>query len=200
MWDERYAEEEFAFGTRPNDFLADRVSDLKPGRCLCLAEGQGRNAVWLAQRGFTVTAMDASAVGMERARKFAAESGVAIVTEVADLADYDMGVDRWDTIVAIFVHLPPPLRARVHAAIARALVPGGTVLIEGYTPDKYDQPGFGGPPPDQRDRTMTRAMLLEDFAGLDPVYAEEVVRDVDEGTRHGGRMATVQFLARKPGA
>lgn len=199
MWDDRYSEPGFAYGTEPNDFLTERVGDLKRGRCLCLAEGEGRNAVWLAQQGFDVTAMDQSAVGMEKARELAESRGVSIATQVGDLADWDMGEGTWDTVVAIFMHLPPALRADVHARIVRALAPGGTVLVEGYTPDKYDHPGMGGPPPGQRDMTFTRPMLIDDFNGLDVVHAEETVRDVNEGKYHHGRSAVVQFLAKKPG-
>jgi len=199
MWDERFSEPGYAYGTEPNDFLRERVADLRPGRCLCLAEGQGRNAVWLAQQGFDVTAMDQSAPGLAKARELAETRGVAIETVAADLSGFDIGEAAWDSIVAIFAHLPPALRADVHARAARALVPGGTVLIEGYTPDKYDHPGTGGPPPSQKDLCFTRSMLLDDFAGLEPILAAETVREVNEGQYHQGRSAVVQFLARKPG-
>lgn len=198
MWDARYAEADYAYGTAPNDFLVERVADLTPGRCLCLAEGQGRNAVWLAQHGFDVTAVDQSPVGLERARELATERGVEIATRAVDLADYDMGTGVWDSVVAIFAHLPPRLRRNVHARVVRALKPGGTVLLEAYTPDKYTQPGQGGPPPSQKDWTMTREGLLAEFAGLEPICAEEVVREITEGEYHRGQSAVVRFLARKP--
>lgn len=199
MWDQRYAEPDYVYGTEPNAFLAEAVGALKGGACLCLAEGQGRNAVWLAGQGFAVTAMDTSAVGLERARALAAQKGVVIHTEQADLADYDLGQERWDSIVAIFAHLPPALRASVHRRIVAALKPGGTVLLEAYTPEKFDLPGTGGPPAGQADTLMTRAMLLEDFAGLVPEVAREVHREVNEGSYHHGLSATVQFIGRKPG-
>lgn len=198
IWDERYSEHELAYGDEPNDFLREQVATLTKGDCLCIAEGQGRNAVWLAGQGFTVTAMDQSPVGMARAHELAAGRGVSITTEVGDLAAYDLGDGRWDCIVATFVHLPPDLRRDVHRRIVTALRPGGTVLVEAYTPGKYAMPGSGGPPEAQRDRVMTRDMLLEDFAGLEPVAAREIERDVDEGKYHRGRSAVVQFLGRKP--
>ena len=198
IWDERYSEDELAYGAEPNDFLREQVAALTKGDCLCIAEGQGRNAVWLAEQGFTVTAMDQSPVGMERAQTLAAARGVSITTEVGDLATYDLGQGRWDCIVATFVHLPPGLRRDVHRRIVAALKPGGTVLVEAYTPGKYAMPGSGGPPEAQRDRVMTREMLLEDFAGLEPVVALEVEREVNEGKYHSGRSAVVQFLGRKP--
>lgn len=199
MWDQRFSEPGYAYGTEPNDFLRERLADLRAGRCLCLAEGQGRNAVWLAQQGFKVTAMDQSGPGLAKARELADTRGVTIETVVGDLAEFDLGEGAWDSIVAIFAHLPPALRADVHRRCVTALVPGGTVLIEGYTPDKYDYPGKGGPPPGQKEMCFTKPMLLADFAGLDPIHAAEVVREVNEGQHHQGRSAVVQFLARKPG-
>ncbi|WP_095011293.1 class I SAM-dependent methyltransferase [Tsuneonella mangrovi] len=198
MWDKRFSEAELAYGDQPNDFLRDETASLRKGKCLCLADGQGRNGVWLAQSGFEVTAMDQSAVGLGRAQELAAARGVTIQTVVGDLADFDMGAERWDSIVSIFVHLPPPFRIGVHARIVRALKPGGTVLIEAYTPRKYELPGFGGPPPAQSERTFTEAMLRQDFAALDIVIAREVEREVNEGKYHHGLSETVQFLARKP--
>ncbi|MBT0668484.1 class I SAM-dependent methyltransferase [Novosphingobium profundi] len=197
MWDERYATD-FAYGTQPNDWLVARFDDLKKGTCLCLAEGQGRNAVWLAQQGLAVTAVDQSAVGMGKAQELAASRGVAITTEVADLAAYDLGEARWDSVVAIFAHFPPALRANLHARVAKALKPGGTVLIEAYTPDTLQQPGRGGPSGAQADMLMRAAFLEDDFSELTILHAAETLREVNEGAFHQGLGAVVQFLARKP--
>lgn len=197
MWDQRYSESGYAYGTEPNAFLVEEAGRLARADCLCLAEGQGRNAVWLAGQDFTVTAMDGSAVGLERARTLAAERGVSVATEVADLADYDLGEERWDSIVAIFAHLPPELRASVHRRAARALKPGGTILIEAYTPDQLAMPGTGGP--QDAAWLMTREILLSDFAGLEPLVCRQVSREVNEGKYHCGLSATVQFIGRKPG-
>ncbi|MCJ2182053.1 class I SAM-dependent methyltransferase [Novosphingobium sp. 1949] len=199
MWDARYADE-YAYGTQPNDWLVQRFADLKSGRCLCLADGQGRNGVWLAEQGFAVTSVDLSPVGLEKARALADSRGVAITTELADLATYDMGEGRWDAIVSIFAHLPPALREDVHARAVRALVPGGTLLLEAYTPDTLAQPGRGGPKGDQAAMLMRAEYLLNDFAGLDVLHAAETVREVNEGAFHQGLGAVVQFLARKPGS
>lgn len=199
MWDERYSEPGYAFGDQPNNFLAEQAGALNQGNCLCIAEGQGRNAVFLAERGLDVTAMDMSAVGLERARELAAARGVQIHTEVGDLADYDFGQERWDNIVSIFVHMVPAMRRDVHRRVAAALKPGGLVLLEAYTPgnleiaDRRGGPGAGMP-----ERFMTLAGLEEDFAGLDFLVAREVRREVNEGTYHQGESAVVQLLARKP--
>lgn len=198
MWDERFGESGYAYGTEPNDFLVEAADRLKPGRALCLAEGQGRNAVWLAGRGFDVMAVDQSAVGLARAQELAASRGVTIATEAVDLSDFAMGEGAWDTIVSIFAHLPQPLRGEVHGRAVRALAPGGTLLLEAYSPAKFDHPGEGGPPPSQADRLATLDELVADFAGLEPVIAREVAREVNEGVYHRGLSATIQLLMRKP--
>jgi 2-polyprenyl-3-methyl-5-hydroxy-6-metoxy-1,4-benzoquinol methylase len=196
MWDERYQRETLIYGDEPNDFLAEQVGLLRPGTCLCLAEGQGRNAVWLAAQGFSVTAVDQSRVGMARAQELAAERGVTLVTEVADLAHYELGVERWDNIVSIFGHLPSGLRREVHCRVVEALVPGGIFLLEAYTPAQLETSGTGGPP--DPDMLPTVEKLTEELAGLEILLTREIVREVNEGEHHTGEGAVVQFVARKP--
>ena len=111
MWNERYNRAEYVFGTEPNDFLKENFQKIPlGGKVLCLAEGEGRNAVFLAEQGYQVTAMDMSNVGLNKALKLAQDRGVDIITQVADLADYDFGQAQWDGIVAIWAHLPPAIR------------------------------------------------------------------------------------------
>ena len=196
MWDERYSAADFAYGDRPNDFLVERAAELTRGSCLCLAEGQGRNAVWLAQQGLSVTAIDQSEVGMRSATALAAQRCVAIETAVADLVDYDLGTEKWDTIISIFGHLPPTLRADVNRRIVNALKPGGAFLLEAYTPGQLDMKGVGGP--SDGAMLMRADMLREELAGLDFLVAQETEREVDEGQYHHGLSAVVQILARKP--
>lgn len=193
-WDERYAKDDYHFGTEPNGFLAEVSGRLTPGRALCIADGEGRNSVYLAEQGHAVSAMDASVVGMRKANRLAAERGVKIETEVADLTDYDFGVEQWDLIVSIFCHLPAELRRDVHRRAAAGLRPGGAFLLEAYTPDQLDY-GTGGPP--VRELLMTLDVLREDFAGLEMKIGRELVRDVVEGRGHRGKAAVVQVLARK---
>lgn len=196
MWDERYQRPELIYGAEPNDFLVEQVGLLRPGTCLCLAEGQGRNAVWLAGQGFSVTGVDQSSVGMARARDLAAERGVALATEVADLAQYDLGTESWDNIVSIFGHLPSELRRDVHRRVVEALRPGGIFLLEAYTPEQLEAAGIGGPP--DPDMLPTARRLTEELSGLEILLALEIVRQVNEGEHHKGESAVVQFIARKP--
>ena len=197
MWDRRYAEPGFAYGTEPNDFLREQAERVFPagGEVLSLAEGEGRNAVFLAQRGFRVTGVDASPVGLEKARKLAAERGVAIETVVADLDGFDLGVARWDGVVSIWCHTPPSLRARLHRAVVAALRPGGAFLLEAYTPAQLAH-GTGGPKDVQL--LMTADAVRAELAGLDLVHVEETVREIHEGAYHEGTSAVLQVLARKP--
>lgn len=194
-WDARYAETGWAFGTEPNDFLREHAHALPAnGRVLCLAEGEGRNAVWLAQQGHRVTGMDSAGVGLAKAHALAAERGVTIETVVADLATYDLGTDAWDGIVSIFAHVPLEVRRRVHAALPRALKPGGVLLLEAYRPEQLQQ-GTGGPPDDAR--MLDRARLRDELGALEWTLAREVEREVIEGRYHTGRAHTVQLIARR---
>lgn len=196
MWNDRYAEEAFAYGKEPNDFVCEVAAALPAGgRILCIAEGQGRNAVFLAERGFDVTAMDLSDVGMNRARELAAERGVRIETVVADLDGYDLGEELWDGVVAIFAHMPPSLRAVVHRGIVRALEPGGAVILEAYTPEQLNH-RTGGPP--VMDLLMCPETLRAEFDGLEFELLRDGERHISEGKYHEGISHTVQLLGRKP--
>ena len=120
MWDQRYSEEEFAYGTAPNDFLRDEYSRIPAGgRVLCLAEGEGRNAVFLAKQGYAVTAVDLSPVGLEKAQNLAFENGVEISIKVVDLAEFELGHEVWDGIVSIAAHVPPNVRKNYIAKWSR---------------------------------------------------------------------------------
>ncbi|MFE8070457.1 class I SAM-dependent methyltransferase [Marinobacteraceae bacterium S3BR75-40.1] len=195
-WDERYSSETYAYGTAPNEFLAANAEHLPPGRLLCLADGEGRNGVWLAEQGFTVTSVDASGVGLAKARKLAESRGVTVETVHADLGDYEIGSDTWDGIVSIFAHLPPELRARVHQRCVAGLRPGGVMLLEAYQPAQLDY-GTGGPP--SSEMMMTDRTLQEELRGLEFLSLEEKEREVREGQYHTGLAAVVQMIARKPG-
>ena len=194
MWDERYSGPDYIYGTEPNDFLAEQAHRLPRGRVLCLAEGEGRNAVWLAGQGFDVTAVDASGVGLHKARRLAAERGVEIRTIHADLATFAIEPDAWDVIVSIFCHLLPPLRADVHRRGVAGLRPGGVLLLEAYTPRQLAL-GTGGPP--VAELMMDAQTLRAELAGLELLHLRELDRDIQEGAFHAGVGAVVQVLGRK---
>ena len=195
LWNERFAGSEFVYGTEPNDFLVAAAASFPPGPVLCLAEGEGRNAVWLAARGHAVTAVDHAAAGLAKARRLAATRGVKLETVAADLAAYPMAPGAWAGIVAIWVHLPPELRRAVHARVVRGLQPGGWFILEAYTPAQL---AFDTGGPRSADLLMTAAQLRDELAGLEFEILRELERDVVEGGKHTGRAAVVQVLARKP--
>lgn len=195
MWDEKYSAEHYVYGKEPNRFLAEHALELPPGDVVCLAEGEGRNAVYLAGLGFNVTAVDSSQVGMEKAQRLAAEKGVEIHAICTDLADYDLGTARWDGIVSIFGHVPPAVRHKVYAELHTALKPGGILLLEAYTPDQLGR-GTGGPR--SADLLITADILRAEIPGLDFLHLEELEREVVEGTGHTGLASVVQLVARKP--
>ncbi len=195
-WDARYAEPGWAYGSEPNDFLREQAYRLPAaGRVLCLAEGQGRNAVHLASLGHRVTAVDLSPVGLARADALAASRGVPIRTVVADLADFPIEPLAWEGVVSIWVHVPPEVRVPLHRAVVAGLAPGGVLLLEAYTPRQLGRDTGG---PSDPGRLMTLASLERELAGLEWELARELERDVVEGRYHSGRADVVQLVGRKP--
>lgn len=192
MWDERYRREEWVYGKEPNDFLRANAARIPRGSVLSLGEGEGRNAVFLASLGHRVTAVDSSLEGLKKVERLARERDVEVETVHADLATWTPPERAFAGVISIFCHLPPDVRRRAHRAAARALVPGGVLLLEAYRPEQLVF-GTGGP----KDATMlyTLADLRDDFAELALEHAEEVEREVREGVLHTGRAATVQILA-----
>lgn len=195
FWNQRYAEPGFAYGTCANDFLRAQVNSLPPRcRVVCLAEGEGRNAVFLAAQGHDVLALDVSEVGLAKARELASQRGVTIRTEVCDLSLWIPEADSIDAIVSIWAHLPSPARAALHARCVAALAPGGVLLLEAYTPSQLEK-NTGGP----RDASlmMTAELLRLECEGLDFEILREVERMIDEGPYHRGESSVVQVLAKK---
>jgi SAM-dependent methyltransferase len=193
-WEARYAEAGYAYGTRPNDFLREQVDRLPPGRVLCLAEGEGRNAVWLAQRGYDVTAVDLSQRGLAKARRLASDRKVRITTIEADLATFPIRAAEWMGIVSIFAHVPSAVRRRVHASVVSGLAPGGVFVLEAYRPEQMGRE-TGGPRDD--DRLMNLERLKPELGALDWLVAREIEREVVEGRYHSGRASVVQLVARR---
>lgn len=192
MWNERYSQPGYAFGKNPNDFLVEVIDQIPKGRVLCLAEGEGRNAVYLAQQGCQVTAVDASEVGLAKAQNFALERSVGIETITADLAEFQIQPNAWDAIISIFCHLPLPLRAQVHRQVVAGLCPGGVFVLEAYTPRQLEFK-TGGPP--NAELLMDLTTLRQELDGLEFKRAVEIEREIQEGLFHQGHSAVVQVLA-----
>ncbi len=191
MWDERYSQPGFAYGTEPNEFLAAVGGTIPLGPVLTIGEGEGRNAAFLAGLGHRVVAVDQSEVGLAKARKLAAERGRTIETVCADLGEFPIEPGAWAGIVSIFCHLPRRIRVPLYAAIVRGLRPGGILVLEAYTPNQIRR-GTGGP--QDADMLMTLAGLREELAGLEFLQACERDREVREGSYHTGVASVVQVV------
>jgi SAM-dependent methyltransferase len=194
-WDARYAAQPWMFGQAPNRYL-ESLSPRLPsaGRALALGDGEGRNGVWLAERGLAVTAVDWSATGTSRASAFAAIRGVTLATETADLTRWDWPEARFDLVAWIFLHLPPEDRAAVVAGVLRTLAPGGLLVLECFSPAQQGRHS-GGP----RDTALlwTRALAEQAFASLRMLECLEGSVELDEGPKHQGPAEVLRGLWRK---
>lgn len=197
MWNRRFAESGYLFGTEPNAWLHDHASLWEAGeRVLSLADGEGRNSVWLAQQGLTVDAFDISEVGVRKARDFARITGVKVNFAVADIGTLQWPRSIYDGVVAIFIQFAhPELRSRIFEGIVQCLKPGGRLILQGYTPRQLEY-RTGGPP--IASHMYTRELLREGFPGLDILELKEYETELAEGTGHRGRSALIGMVARKP--
>lgn len=194
-WDRRFSEPGYAYGTAPNDFLVEVAPRLPAGPVLSLGEGEGRNGVYLAQLGRDVLAVDQSPVGLAKVERLAADRGVTIRTEVANLAEFVIDPGRWAAILCFFVHMPAALRADVFRRAVHGLAPGGMFVLEAFAPGQIAH-GTGGPT--EPGRLASLSQLQTELAGLEWVIARETERVLDEGTYHSGLSATVQLMGRRP--
>lgn len=195
-WDERYNQQEYYYGTTPSAFLASVCDKIPAGRVLCLAEGEGRNAVFLAARGYQVTAVDGSAAGLRKAAQLAAAQQVRIATVCADLADFRFEAENWEGVVSCHCHLPPAIRTPLHRQVVKGLKPGGVLVLEGFSKEQLSY-GTGGPP--TLDLLFAMEELQMELAGLEFIHAVTIERDVREGRGHSGVASVVQILGIKPG-
>lgn len=195
MWDERYREAGYAYGVEPNDFLCSSAEFLPPGgRVLSLGEGEGRNAVFLAQRGHSVVAVDSSAVGLAKAAALARARNVVVETAEADLAAYTIAPMGYDGIISIFCHLPPEVRARLYAQVNRGLQSGGIFILEGFA---GRQSGYRSGGPKNPALLLELEQVVDELRPLEIKYAVETVREVREGNYHTGEAAVIQVIGVK---
>lgn len=195
-WNNRFCAAGYLFGKGPNAFLASQAPRLRPGmRALCVADGEGRNSVWLAQRGLAVTAFDFSPVALAKARALAREAGVQVDYRQSDIFAWDWSVARYDVIAAIFIQfLTPAQRAAVFAGMRSALAPGGLLILQGYRPEQLGY-GTGGPP--QVENLYTEALLRESFADWRILHLAAHDDVVDEGEGHRGMSALIDLVAQR---
>ncbi len=198
LWSERYAEagDEYYFGTAPNKFLVAQAPRLLPGRtALAIADGEGRNSVFLAESGLQVTAVEISPVGLHKAQRLAANRHVTVYFVLADVLQWQ-APKPFDVVVAIFVQFVGPAeRAVLFERIRSAVKPGGLLLLQGYTPQQLEY-GTGGP--SAMENLYTAELLEREFSGWEILELREHEDELAEGTGHKGRSALIDLVARKP--
>lgn len=195
FWDQRYTQPGYLFGTEPADFVRAQAGVIAPeARVLSVADGEGRNSVYLAGMGHRVTAFDASPVALEKARALAADKGVPVEFRQSGIEDWDWGQPH-DAVVGVFIQFTPPdLRAKLFSWMAQAVAPGGLLLLHGYAPRQVEY-GTGGP--GNPAHMYTEELLREAFDGWEILRLEDYDREIDEGPGHSGRSALVDLVARK---
>ncbi|MBN8678017.1 MAG: class I SAM-dependent methyltransferase [Chitinophagales bacterium] len=196
FWNERYASEDFVYGTEPNVWFREQLEALPVGRILLPAEGEGRNAVYAARLGWEVFALDLSEKGKEKALKLAANAGVQMQYDLADIRQYPVAENGpWDAVGLFYAHFPPELRAETHLRIAQALRAGGYLILEAFQPEQLNRNSGG---PKSADMLYTLDMLRNDFAGLREIHAFLASVELDEGPGHSGVAEVVRLLLQKP--
>jgi SAM-dependent methyltransferase len=197
MWDQRYDTDDYVFGTEPAAFLSRHARRIPGGaETLVVADGEGRNSVYLAAQGLQVTAMDVSEVGVEKARRLADERGVDVELLVADITSWEWVPDAYDAVVAVFIQfLDPDQRAAVFSGMQRTLRPGGLLLLHGYRPEQI-QHGTGGPPDPAH--LYDEALLADAFADMEIEVLHAYDATLQEGAGHSGLSSVIDLVARKP--
>ena len=194
---QRFSGPDFLFGRAPNAYLQSKATLLPAkGSALCVADGEGRNSVWLAAQGLDVQAFDISDVGVAKARRLALDSGVTVDFAVADCDQWHWVPQSHDVVAAIFIQFADPaMRQRLFANMAQALKPGGLFILQGYTPRQLEFKTGG---PGQLSHLYTAELIADAFKGLDTIELVEYEADLSEGSQHAGRSALLGFVARKP--
>lgn len=197
-WNDRFsATEDYVFGTEPNQFMVRHAQTyLQPGmKVLAVADGEGRNGVWLARQGLEVWSVDAAPAASEKARRLATAQGVQMHIETADLSQWDWDGQKFDAVIGIFFQFAnPKLRAEIFDGMKRAVKPGGVLMIEGYGLKQLEYKTGG---PDIPEHLYTLDLMRESFADMETLVLEEYDAELHEGAGHKGTSALIDLVARK---
>jgi len=197
MWNQRYDRADYLFGTEPAQFLVDQRGLLQAGQsALVIADGEGRNSVWLAEQGLQVTAMDAAENGLRKARALAEKHGVELTLQLADLRKWEWGEAAFDVGVAVFIQFADPdFRHVIFEGLKRTVKPGGRILLHGFTPEQMQNTSGG---PRIVEHLYTAEMLAEAFEDFEIERLEAYTANLTEGPGHDGPAALIDLVARKP--
>lgn len=193
-WNDRFSGDRYAYGKKENDFLRNYSHLLPKGKVLSLAEGEGRNALFLAKLGYDVTAVDYSEVGLEKTEERAKDANVHIHTIQADLTNYDFGNEYWQGIVSIYFHIHKDSRSIIHQKCADALAPKGVFILESFSTDQLK---FGTGGPKNSDLLFNLEEVMDELVGLDFKIARTIEREIIEGDYHTGLGSVIQIVAEK---
>ncbi len=195
QWDQRFAGDEYVFGTEPAQAVTKLEGYLIPsGETLVVADGEGRNSTYLAERGFRVTATDFAENGIRKAKALAAQRGVTLEHRVEDIFQCDWSAKQYDNVVAIFIQFVPPSELRsILRGLRTALRPGGILMLHGYTPGQIGR-GTGGP--SDPGHMYTKALLQEVFSDMEILVCEDYVTELSEGKGHSGTSELIDFVAK----
>jgi hypothetical protein len=195
-WNQRFAAAHYVFGEAPNGYLLSQSHLLMPGKALAVADGEGRNSVWLAQQGLVVDAFDFSDVAVRKAQALADKHGVSVQFSVSDWSAFEWQTAHYDNMVGIFFQFAnPEERSQIFARMDASLKPGGTLIIQGYTPRQLD---FNTGGPGKLAHLYDEALMLQAFGHYDILDLRTYEADITEGTGHKGMSGLLGLTARKP--
>ncbi len=199
FWNQRYSQDEYAYGKEPNAFFKNELDKLQPGKLFLAAEGEGRNAVYAAQKGWEVVCYDFSEEAQKKALKLAKEKGVSIDYRLGSLADINFDKPEFDAIGIVFVQLPEVIRRQNFQKMCSFLKSGGTMILEAFSKshivDQRENPAVGGPK--NIDQLYELDSIKKDFENFDIELAAEVQTNLEEGIYHRGKSSVVRFVGRK---
>jgi len=198
-WNDRYSNNEYAYGKEPNNYLKEQLEKLNAGTILFPAEGEGRNAVFAAKRGWTVFAFDISVAGKNKALQLAANNNVTINYQTGELPDLNYSPEQFDAIALIYAHFPADIKSKYHKLLSTCLKKGGTIIFEAFSKKHLDyrlkNPNVGGPK--DLDSLFSIEELKADFPNYEYIELTESEIELNEGLYHNGKGSVIRFVGRK---
>ena len=194
IWNERYGSDNYVYGKSPNVFFAEQLQKLDPGKLILPCEGEGRNALYAATKGWDVIAFDQSEVGKKKALELAHQNNTAIDYKISDALDFDVPKETVDAVALIYAHFPAAIRKKIHQKAIGWLKQGGLLIMEAFTPAQIKNHSGG---PKEISMLYTEAMLQEDFRPMKIELLQSIQVELKEGNLHDGIAEVIRFVGRK---